>query len=166
MTMERLSVYVETSVVSYLTARPGRDVVVAGRQVSTRLWWEQAQREQQLVTSDEVLRESAHGDPEAARARLAVLASLPCLNINDDVRGLAEVYRRALALPDRAAADAVHLALASVHRLDAIASWNCCHIASAQVQRMVSVVNQRLGLPVPYLATPEMLLGEETADEP
>lgn len=123
--MERLTVYVETSVVSYLTARPGRDVVVAGRQISTRGWWEWAQQEQQLVTSDEVLREAAHGDPEAARARLAVLAALPCLHVNDDVRTLAKIYCRSLALPDRAAADAVHLALASVHHLELLPYCQC-----------------------------------------
>lgn len=156
-----LTIYVETSIVSYLAARPSRDVILAGRQATTTLWWEQAQRTQRLVISAEVLREAARGDPEAVKRRLDHLAHLPQVDLGPEVDALAELYRSALHLPTRAAADAIHLAAASIHRVDAIASWNCSHIASVQVQRIIGAINQRMGLPIPLLATPEMLMGEE-----
>ena len=164
--MAQLTIYVETTIVSYLTARPSRDLIIVGRQASTREWWERARIDHHLVISAEVLKEASRGDPLAAQARMAVLADLPILDLSPEVETLAAVYREALGLPDRAAPDATHLAAASIHRVDAIVSWNCSHIASIQVQRIISGINQRLGLPVPFLATPEMLLGEEASDVP
>lgn len=164
--MQPLTIYVETSIVSYLTARSSRDLILAGRQATTREWWERAIREQRLVTSVEVIQEAARGDPQAAQARVEVLSALPRLELGPPTEALAARYQAVLGLPERAASDAVHLAVASLHQVDAIASWNCCHIASPRVQRIVMEINQQLGLSVPYLATPEMLMGEEAADVP
>ena len=71
------TVYVETSVVSYLTARPSRDVVVAAYQEVTREWWHSAPGRFVLYASALVMSESGTGDPEATRARLEILGTLP-----------------------------------------------------------------------------------------
>ena len=96
-------VYVETSVVSYLTARPSRDVVIAARQVTTREWWEAAPTRFELVISELVREEASTGDPDAAQARLAAIASLPLLRTPTSVTKLAQRLVSAGALPERAA---------------------------------------------------------------
>ena len=123
-------VYVETSVVSYLTARPARDIVVAGRQQSTRDWWATASRRFELVISELVLEEAGVGDPEAANARLAALAPLGVLGTSAEALKLTQRLLAAGAVPSRAAQDAAHVAIAAAHGVDFLATWNFRHIAT------------------------------------
>ena len=92
-------VYVETSVVSYLTAWPARDVVALGNQVATREWWREAANRFELVVSSLVIEESSVGDPEAARARLAALESVRVIRVGDDAMALSRVLVDARAFP-------------------------------------------------------------------
>ena len=150
-------VYVETSVVSYLTARPARDVVVAGRQQSTRDWWATAPRRFELVISQLVRGEAGLGDPEAATARLAALAPLTRLAISGEALALAQRLVAAGAVPSRAAQDAAHIAIAAAHGVDFLATWNFRHIANAAARRRIEAVCRDSGFEPPVLCAPEEL---------
>ena len=106
-------VYVETSVVSYLTARPTRDIVVAARQYSTREWWAGAKAWFELMISELVREEAAEGDRDAAQSRLAAIEPLPVIGVTPEVARLAQALVDAKAVPERAAQDAVHIAIAA-----------------------------------------------------
>ena len=158
-------VYVETSVVSYLTARPARDIVVAGRQQSTRDWWATASRRFELVISGLVREEAAVGDPEAANARLAALAPLTRLAASREALDLARRLVAAGAVPPRAAQDAAHVALAAVHGVEFLATWNFRHIANAAARRRIEAVCRGSGFDPPVLCTPEELAETEEVDD-
>lgn len=150
-------VYVETSVVSYLTARPARDIVVAGRQQSTRDWWATAPRRFELVISELVLEEAGVGDPEAANARLAALAPLGVLDTSAEALKLTQRLLAAGAVPSRAAQDAAHVAIAAAHGVDFLATWNFRHIANAAARRRIEAVCRDSGFEPPVLCAPEEL---------
>ena len=124
-------VYFETSIVSYLTARPARDIVIAGRQQSTRDWWVTASSRFELVISQLVREEAGVGDPDAATARLAAFAPLARLAFPREALALAQRLVDAGAVPRRAAPDAAHVAIAAVHNVEFLATWNLRHIANA-----------------------------------
>lgn len=153
-------VYVETSVVSYLTARPSRDVVIAARQVTTREWWEAAPRRFELVISELVREEASAGDADAAHARLAAIASLPLLRTPTSVTKLAQRLVSAGALPERAAQDAMHVATAAVHRAPFLVTWNLRHIANAVLRPQIEAVCRQSGNEPPTLCTPDQLVME------
>ena len=158
----RPRVYLETTIPSYLTAGPSRDMLRTVRQQFTRQWWDECRTGFGLVASQFVLDECAEGDPTFAAARLQVLQGVTLL---DAVEGLAELAAglgTALSLPVRAETDAVHIALAAVHRVDYLLTWNCRHIANAALKSRIDKYFRSRGLPTPTIATPEQLLGEES----
>jgi predicted nucleic acid-binding protein len=147
----KCSVYIETSVVSYFTARPSRDLVVAAHQQLTREWWESALPRLAPFSSAVVLE-------EAARERLRVLANLPLLEVLPEVRDLADHYFSVLDIPEQARADAYHLAIATWHGMDYLVSWNCAHIVAARVRRVVHEINAGRGIETPVICTSEELM--------
>lgn len=155
------TVYVETTVVSYLTARPSRDLVVAAHLEVTRIWWEKALPCFRPFVSPVVLEEASAGDPEAARRRLDAIATFPILPIVPGVEDLASRYYEAILLPGRARADSLHLALAAWHGIDYLVSWNCTHIASGRVRRILESVNRELRIRMPEICTPHELMEDE-----
>ena len=157
-------VYVETSVVSYLTARPARDIVVAGRQHSTREWWTVAAGRFELVISDLVLQEAAGGDLLAARARLDALASLVRLDATAAAQELTEHLVGSGALPARAARDAAHVAVAAAHGIDYLVTWNFAHIANAMAKRGIEIACRHAGFECPVICSPDELM-EGAGDE-
>src|SRR5947209_72113 len=132
--MAKPKVYVETTVVSYLTARPTRDVVITAHQQLTREWWEKAGQRFELIVSEIVLKEAAGGDAEAAAERLAHIASLPLVRTTDIVTRLSTSLVQDGAMPVKASADALHLAIATVHGMDYLVTWNCRHLANASIR--------------------------------
>lgn len=158
-------VYVETSIVSYLTARPARDIVIAGRQQATRDWWETAPRRFELVVSQLVREEAALGDPEAARARLAALAPLTALAAPVEALELSRRLVDSAAVPKRAARDATHVAIAAVHGVEFLVTWNFRHIANAVSRPRIESVCRRSGVEPPVLCTPEELVDVEVEDD-
>ena len=158
-------VYVETSVVSYLTARPARDIVVAGRQQSTRDWWATASRRFELVVSELVREEAGEGDPEAANARLAALAPLGVLGASGEALELAEQLVASGAVPPPAARDAAHVAISAAHGVEFLATWNFRHIANAAARRRIEAVCRDSGIEPPVLCTPEELAEAEEVDD-
>lgn len=153
--------YLETTVVSYVVARPSRDVVVLAHQEITRQWWTARREAFSIYVSPVVLEEAALGDAEQARERLQLLDPYPVLSASDHVEQIAAAYLRELRLPERALRDAAHLAFACTYAVDYLLTWNCAHIANAEVRRQLARVNDRLGLVTPVICTPEELLGEE-----
>jgi predicted nucleic acid-binding protein len=152
------SVYIETSVISYLTAQVSRDLVVAAHQQLTAEWWEQALPHFKAFVSSAVLEEISKGDPDAAAKRMKAVASFGVLEISPEVRELAEQYFSAIDLPEKARADAYHLALAVWHEMDYIVTWNCTHIAGGKTKLIVQQINALRGIASPVICTPEELM--------
>jgi len=152
------TIYIETSIVSYLANRPSRDVLVAACQEATRTWWDRYRNQFELFTSALVVSEAGSGDPEAARARLVYLRDLPELHATVEVRQLARALIEKSALPLKAEADALHIALAAVHRIDLLLTWNCRHIDNPVAKPMIRSVCAANGHPCPETCTPLEIL--------
>ena len=153
-------IYIESTIPSYLTARPSRDIVQAARQQLTREWWDVERRNYDLCISQIVLDEAAAGDAEAAQRRMAVIDTLPLLDLTFEVDGLAETIMQSGLLPASASRDAVHIAVTAVHQVHFLLTWNCRHIANATIFRDLQHVIMSAGYDVPVICTPEELLGD------
>ncbi len=152
-------VYVETTIPSYLTAWPSRDLIIAGHQQLTKEWWRTRRTEFDLYISQFVIDEASAGDAEAAKERLAILNPLPLLDISAAVLQLASVILQEGVIPAKAARDAAHIAVSAVHEIDFLLTWNCAHIANAQIVKRVQALCTRQGFPCPVICTPEELMG-------
>jgi predicted nucleic acid-binding protein len=148
-------VYLETSVISYLTARPSRDLIVAAHQQLLHEWWDKIQPQVECVVSPFVLEEIAKGDKQAARRRLELVANLVALPHNDEIEQLAHRYFTALQIPEKSKLDAFHLAIGVWHQVDYILSWNCSHIVNTRARTILQAINSQLGLVTPIVCTPE-----------
>jgi hypothetical protein len=124
------TLYLESTIPSYLAARPSRDIIVAAHQQLTHQLWEEARPGYDVYISQTVLDEILAGDPDAAARRLAYVETLPLLDVNEEVESLAEEYRSQLNLPRAARVDATHLACAVVYEVDFMLTWNCAHLAN------------------------------------
>lgn len=158
--MDRPTVYIETSIVSYLAAHPSRDPVTAANQRLTHAWWNERRQDYALFTSPMVLEEAAAGDPQMAQARLALLAGMERLPRHAEVALLSNDVYRTAHLPPRARTDAVHIAYAAVHRVEYLLTWNCRHIANPALKLRLERACRLRGYDLPVLCTPELLLGE------
>ena len=150
------TVYVETTIPSYLTAWPSRDLVRAAHQQITREWWDR-RAAFALRTSRLVVEECRAGDPAAANLRLEALAGIPLLELTSDAALLANVLIRGVPLPERAAADALHVAVAAVHRVQYLLTWNCAHLANVTLRPQIEAVCRLAGFAPPLICTPEEL---------
>jgi hypothetical protein len=157
----RPSVYVESSVVSYLGALPSRDLLVAAHQQVTHAWWRSRRMAFDVFVSQLVIDECAAGDPEAAKRRAVFLAGLPLLDVVAEVTDLARHLAQSVPMPPRAAADALHIALATFHGMDYLLTWNCTHIANAELRQRIDQACTEMGYTSVVLCTPEELLGGE-----
>jgi hypothetical protein len=157
----RRRVSLETTIVSYLTARPMRTVVGAAHQQITLDWWQQRRHEFDLVVSEAVIREAERGDPDAAKRRLAALKGIPRLVLTEEVLRLAEQFLGRGLLPSKAAEDGLHIAVATVHKVDYLLTWNCAHIANPELQAKLAEYLVERELFLPFICTPEELLGAE-----
>lgn len=157
----RPKVYIETTILSYLTAWPSRDLVTAAHQQITREWWQTRRQNFDLFTSQLVIDEAREGDPDAANRRLEVLDDIPLPEPGDDVAELAQALIEQVPFPQRAAADALHIAIAVVSGMDYLLTWNCRHIANAARRGAIESVCQSRGYETPIICTPEELFEEE-----
>jgi PIN domain len=151
-------VYIETTVVSYLTARPNRDVVIAGHQQVTHEWWDTRRASYELCVSQLVLDEAGAGDAQAAQERLLVLQPLLVLETTTEASELAKELLRAGALPAKAADDALHIAVAATKAVPFLLTWNCRHLANAAMRPVIETVCKAKGFTAPIICTPEELL--------
>jgi len=155
------TVYIETSIVSYLRQRPSGQVVAAARQWLTRRWWDCERHKYELVTSQYVLDEAARGDPTQAAERLQALADIPLLQLTPEIAHIGqEILSRAI-LPSTAQVEALHIAAVAFHETDYLLTWNCRHIANAQILPKIREFLSELGCAVPMVCTPEEMVGED-----
>lgn len=153
-------IYIETSVISYLTARPSTDAVLIARQDASRRLWNQ--RDQfELLVSDVVVAEISQGDPTARSLREDVLHQITLLSMPSGAQALAEQLLAHGAFPDKARIDALHIAIAVLSNVDIIASWNFRHIASVWARRKIEHAMHALSLPLPAIVTPEEIVEGE-----
>lgn len=158
--MEKSSVYLETSVISYLASRPSRDLLVAAHQEVTNRWWEEKSSFFKLFISQSVLQEIRLGDPEQSQKRFMLVESIELLKINEDVLLIARTIKNAKLLPEKAAEDIFHIAISSAHNIDYLLTWNCKHIANIKIQKQLRVLCASIGFNLPYIGTPLELLGD------
>lgn len=157
--MEKKTVYIETTIVSYLTARPSRDLQAAASQQATAVWWETARARFDLVTSQTVRDEAAKGHPEAASRRMGALDGILLLDFNDEVGFLSEALLKAGALPPGSVDDSIHIAIAAVHGVDYLLTWNFRHIDNAETKPMIRSICAIHGYNCPEICTPQELIG-------
>lgn len=157
--------YIETSVVSYLTARPSRDVVVAAYQEVTREWWSHAATTFDLLASELVLEECGAGDPTAARARLEALEGVPLMRSSPDAEYLTQNLLDRGAIPHAAAADAAHIAIAAANGVEYLVTWNFRHIANAAMRVRIETACRQAGYEPPVICTPNELMESVHGDD-
>ncbi len=155
------TVYIETTVISYLTSKPSRDLIVAAHQQITHEWWGKMLPSYQPYISPVVLEEISRGDAQEAEQRIQKVATFPLLEVSAEVNELAKYYSSKLSIPEKAIADLFHLALATWHGMDFLASWNCKHIVNGRVKQVLEKVNKLRGLDTPIICTPEELMEVE-----
>ena len=149
-------VYVETSIVSYLRARPSRDAVLAAHQALTRRWW-RGRRNYSLFVSQVVADEAIRGDRLASARRLRALRGIPRLALNEAATELAAELVRRGALPRKATVDAFHIGIAAAHQVDYLLTWNCKHLANATMRSTIETTCRSSGFTPPIICTPEEL---------
>jgi predicted nucleic acid-binding protein len=159
--MAKPAVYLETSVVGHATSRPSRDLVVAARQQLTREWFALRAKAYELFVSELVSAEASGGDEDAARDRVAFLRDIPRLRMTDAAGELAARLVEGRAVPREAAEDALHIAVAAVHGVDYLLTWNYKHIANATMRQAIERVCREAGYEPPVICTPEELIDDE-----
>ena len=157
--MENKTVYIETSVVSYLTARPTGDLLAAAWQKITVDWWDTQRSRFDLFTSDITIEEAGRGNPEAGALRLKALSGIPILPTTEAVVGLAKALLQGRALPAKALNDALHVAASAVHGIDYLLTWNYRHLDNAETKPVIRAVCTRYGYDSPEICTPQELMG-------
>jgi predicted nucleic acid-binding protein len=157
-------VYVETSIVSYLTARPSNNLIAAAWQKETVDWWETQRDRFDLYISEVVIEEAGRGDESAASRRLRALEDIPALQLDKQSVDLAKELIDQGAVPRKALDDALHLAVAAVNGVDFLLTWNCRHIDNAEMKPKIRKVIESKGYQCPEIATPIELMGVHDDD--
>lgn len=159
------TVYIETSILGYLTARPTDNLILAANIKITQDWWDEYHSSIVLYTSEIVEDEAGRGDPTIADRRLTLLQFLTFLDLTEEATELAQVFLRQSNLPQKASNDALHMALATVYGLKYLLTWNCKHMANAQIQRNLSEISLDLGYKLPFICTPYEFMALEPLGE-
>lgn len=152
-----MTVYVESSVISYLASRPSRDLVTAARQTITLEWWEERRRQCEVYISTLVEEEISRGDSSAANRRLAYVAEIPALEVTDQANTLAKDLLKQRAVPKSSAEDALHIGIAAATGMEYLLTWNFKHINNAETKTMIAKVIEAHGFVSPVLCSPEEL---------
>ena len=151
-------IYVETTVASYITAWPSRDLVTAAHQQITEEWWRVRRAGFDLFVSQIVMQESSEGDRDAAARRLELLKEIPLLELSEDATAFAQQLIEQVPLPEKAAVDALHIGIAVVNGMHYLLTWNCTHIANAALRNKIDSICRLKGYVSPVICTPEELL--------
>jgi hypothetical protein len=154
------TVYIETSIISYLTARPSRNLIVAARQQQTWDWWENHRQKYDLYSSNLVIAEASKGDAKQSKRRILALKNIARLGINTACEELAEKIITQSTIPDNAQDDALHIAITSYHGMTFLLTWNFRHLANAHIIPKVRKLVVESGYQFPQICTPEELIGE------
>lgn len=152
-------VYIESSVISYLTARPSRDVVTAARQAITSEWWDNHRQRYELYISALVEEEIASGDASAAQRRIEAVVDIPSLGITPEAQELAQVLLDGKAVPANSVEDALHIGIAATQGAEFLLTWNFKHINNAETKALIEKLVEDQGYLCPILCSPEELGG-------
>ncbi len=152
-------IYIETSIISYLAGKPSRDIIVAGYQQITHDWWDNRASQFDLFSSELVFQEASAGDSIVAKKRLAYLEDIPFLKLGTDAVDLAQIFLKKRVLPKKAGDDSLHIAIATVYGFDYLLTWNCKHIANAEIQKKIAKICGEEGYEMPTISTPLELMG-------
>ena len=158
------SVYIESSIISYLTARPSRDVVTASRQAITSEWWLNRKGRYEVYISALVEEEISGGDATAAAQRLKAVANIPSVATTVEAQALADVLLTSKAVPINSARDALHIAIAATQGVEYLLTWNFKHINNAETRALILRVVEESGWVCPVLCSPEELGGNDHAE--
>ncbi len=158
--MDKKTVYIETSIISYLTARSSSNLLAAAWQKVTIDWWDTQRSRFDLFASDLVIEEAGRGDDLAAARRLKALAGIPLLAITDEVVAFSEALIQAGAIPRKAIGDSLHVALSAVHGIDYLLTWNYRHIDNAEAKPIIRKACIENSYEYPEICTPQELMGE------
>jgi predicted nucleic acid-binding protein len=159
MASELPTVYVETSVISYLVARPSLSSVrVAANQETTREWWQTRRERFDLYVSAVVIGEAQRGDMALAAARMEIVRGLRLAQVTPEALDLAAALIAGAGVPQKANEDALHIAVAATNGLDYLLTWNCAHIANAVTIPRVNSICRAHGFEPPLIYTPQELI--------
>jgi len=148
------SIYIETTIPSYITAKDSRDVLKLARQVCVRNFWEYEKQNYKLYISDFVLAECEKGNKEAAQRRINLIKGLDRLPTTEEALTLAPIYKKLLNIPDKSTVDAFHLAVATTNQIDYVLSLNFTHMGIDSYGILLKY-NESNGLNTPLLITPD-----------
>ena len=152
-------VYIETSILGYLTARNTNDIRATANQNTTIEWWETRRQQFDLYISEFVIAEASRGNSEAAARRMNAISGIPELEVVLEVKLLGGRLVAEGALPQRAEMDAYHIAIASIHGIDYLLTWNCTHIANAVMRPRIEGICRKYDFEPPIICTPQELMG-------
>ena len=152
-------IYIETSVASYLVSRPSKDIVIAGHQAATRDFWESLGDYESFI-SDIVIQEASDGDEIQAKMRLEALKGIQILKIDDIVKVLAKKLMDGRAVPKKCVEDALHIAVAARHGINAIVTWNFSHINNPFTRMMIRQIIENNGFACPEICSPDEFTGD------
>ncbi len=151
-------VYLETTVVSYFTAKPSRDLIVAGHQEATRELWPKLVADYETYVSALVYEEAGRGDPDRAKMRLGAIESFRMLDVDDEARTLAEKIIASRSIPREYPEDALHIAVAAVNEMEAVITWNFAHLNNPFTRMTIRRTVENEGYWCPEICSPEELL--------
>jgi hypothetical protein len=152
------TVYLETSIIGYLTSRRSNLLVTAANQELTIEWWDHHRTRFELYISPYVVTECSSGDEQAGQDRLALIRDIPELAVSDAVGELAAELMQNVPLPEKAEVDALHISMAAVHGIEYLLTWNCKHIANASLRPRIETVCRSAGYEPPTICTPQELM--------
>ena len=158
--MMKQKIYIETSVISYLTARPSRNLVIAAHQTSTSDFW-QLIDQYEVFISDIVIQEASRGDAVQAKLRSQVIEEFPVLEIDDEIKTLAREFIENNIIPKKCPEDALHIAVAAANGMDLIVTWNFNHINNPFIRKKIRQAVEEKGWNCPEICSPQELLGDE-----
>jgi len=156
------TVYIETSIISYLRQKPSRQIVTAARQLLTHRWWHGERKHYELVVSQYVIDEASAGDPILAAERLESLDGIPLLSHAPEIPKLADEIMSLCVFPEKHKSTLFTSRLSRIIRYNTYLMWNCKHIANAKILPHIHDLLAKLGIPIPIIYTPEELLSDDT----
>lgn len=151
-------VYLETTIPSYVVSKLSRDIIVLSHQQTTKDWWENNKIDYELYISQIVIDEISEGDKDLAKNRNELIKNIPLLEYNNEVEKLAEMYFKYFKFQKKALRDAFHIAFAVYYEIDFLLTWNCRHLANANVRTNLVKLNYDLNYKTPDICTPEELI--------
>lgn len=152
------TLYLETTIISYLSARPSRDLIISARQAITSDWWWNHKNEYDLFVSALVVNEAKEGDREAVQKRITEIKGIQVLELNEPTLVLAQLLVDSKIIPERFSEDAVHVAVCAVNGIDYLLTWNCKHLANITLRRQMERIIDNAGYQCPVICTPEELM--------